>query len=129
MERYKDSDLAFLVGMLFVLMFVWLSAFVCICLSVCASVRVPLLYVVCVLPSLSAQCALETVVVFCWLGLPCPVLSWVVLSCLVLSVCHQSVLSLCCVYSSSRSPSFVCPWVIPFVLSFLCSSFVQGVSC
>ena len=54
-------------------------------------------------------------------GLGCLVLSYVGLSCLVLSSCHQSVLSLCSVYSSSRSPSFVCPLVIPFVLSLLCS--------
>ena len=110
MERYKDRDHAFLVGMLFVLMFLWLSAFVCICfvclspfvsdgpsvclcpsvsrgLSVCfsvffcaVSVRVPVSYIVCELVSLSAQCALETVVVLCCLGLPCPILSWFVLS-------------------------------------------------
>ena len=36
MERYKNNDHAFLVGMLFVLMCVWLSAFVCICF-VCLS--------------------------------------------------------------------------------------------
>ena len=104
MERYKDSDHAFLVGMLFVLMFVWLYAYACICfvclsplvsdgpsvclcpsmshgLGVCVSLcfwavslRMPVSYIVCKLLSLSAQCALEIVVVQCWLGLPCPVL-------------------------------------------------------
>ena len=101
MERYKDRDHAFLVGMLFFLMFLWLSAFVCrrfcvtVLLSVCVhqcpaawacvflwavSVRVLVSYIVCELPSLPAQCALEAVVVLCWLGLPSPISSWFVLS-------------------------------------------------
>ena len=40
------------------------------------------------------QCALESVVVVCWLGLPYPILSWFVLSCVVPSECHQSVCAL-----------------------------------
>ena len=120
MVRYKDSDHAFLVGVLFVLMFVWLSAFVCICsvchrlhltvllsvsisvsrngrvcFSVCfcaVFVRVPVSYIVCELPSLSAQCALETVVALC---------SWAALTYLML-VCPVwfclRVTSLCCIF-------------------------------
>ena len=151
MKRYSDSDHAFLVGTLFVLMLVWLFAFVCICLSVSVQARLCLtvLLSVCVRQCHAAKacvcfsvfvwavsvrvprtpcvscllCLLSVpwrhVVVLCWLGLPCPISPWFVLSCVVLSVCHLSVLSLCCVYSSFLSPSFVCPLVIPFVL--LCS--------
>ena len=100
-----------------------LAAWACVllCFFWAVSVRVPVSYIVCELPSLSAPCALETVVVLCQRKLTCPILSWFVLSRVVLFVCHQSACSLCCVYSSSRSPSFVCPLVIPFVLSVLCS--------
>ena len=131
-------------------MFVWLSAFVCICL-VCMS---PFVYdgpSVCLCPSVSrglgmcvslcfsglclSVCLCRTSCVSCLLcllsvlrrlllscvGLGCFVLSYLGLSCLVLSACHQPVLSLCCVYSSSRSPWFVCPLVIPLVLSLFCS--------
>ena len=146
MERYKDSDHVFLVGMLFVLMCVWLSASclnlfclsvtVCVwrsfCLSVSISVSRPRR--VCFSGRCLSVCLSRTLCVSCLLcllsvawrlllscvGLGCTVLSCLGLSCLVLSTCHQSVLSFC-VYSSSRSPSFVCPLVIPFVLSFLCS--------
>ena len=57
MESFKDSDHAFPVGMLFVLMFVWLSAFVCICVSVsvCARLCVTVLLSVCVHQCLAAQ--------------------------------------------------------------------------
>ena len=124
--------------MLFVLMFVWLSEFVCICfvcvspfasdgsrgqgvgvtLCFAVSVRVPVSYIVCDLPSLSAQCPWR-------LLLSCVGFGCLVLSCVVVSACHQSVLSLCCVYSSSRSPSFVCPFgysVRAFFSLFLHSS-------
>ena len=134
--------------MLFVLIFVWFSSFVCICF-VCLSPFVSDSPSVCLCPSVSrglgvrvslcfsglclsvclsrtscvsclpCQCALD--LLFSCVGLGCFVLSCLGLSCLVLSACHQSVLSLRCVYSSSRSPSFVCPSVIPFVLSLLCS--------
>ena len=61
---------------------------VCVCLLVS--------YIVCELPSLSAQCALETVVVLCRLGLHCPILSWFVLcgSVCVSPVCVVSLLCL-----------------------------------
>ena len=76
-----------------------------VCFSVifwAVSVRVPVSYIVCELPSLSAQCALEPVVVLCWLGLPCPILSWFVLSG---SVCVSPVcvVSLLCFFSLSFS--------------------------
>ena len=142
--------------MLFVLMFVWLSASVCVC-SVCLSPLVsdgpsvcpcpPVSRGLCVCVSLCFSglclpvCLSRTSCVSCLLcplnvpwrlllscvGLGCLVLSCLGLSCLVLSVCHQSVLSLCCVYSSSRS-SYVCPLVIPFFL-FCVPPFVHGVSC
>ena len=55
-----------------------LAAKACVFLAV--SVRVPVSYIVCELPSLSAKCALETAVVLCWRGLSCPILSRLVLS-------------------------------------------------
>ena len=117
MERYKDSGHAFLVGMLFVLVFVWLSAFVCICF-VCLSPFVsdgPSVVSLCCSGLCLSVCLSRTSYVSCLLcllsvpwrqlsssvGLGCLVLSYLGLSCLVLSVWHQSVLSLCCVYSSS----------------------------
>ena len=49
------------------------SRFLGVCGFLCffrvVSVRVPVTYIVCETPSLSAQCALKTVVVLCWLGL------------------------------------------------------------
>ena len=115
--------------------FLRLSAFV---LSVCHRLSLTVLLSVCVHQCLAAEacvflcvfsepclsvCMSRTWCVCCLLclfsmpwrlllscvGLGCLVLSCVVLSSLVLSACHRSVLSLCCVYSSSRSPSLVCP--------------------
>ena len=117
----KDSGHAFLVGMLFVLMFVWLPALVCICCvcmspSVSISVsrprrvsRVPVSYIVRELPSLSAQCALETVVVLCRLGLP------------GLGVCVVSLLCLLVLSFSFVRLSFGCS-VRSFFALFLHSS-------
>ena len=158
MVRYKDSDHAFLVGVLFVLMFLWLSAFVCICF-VCLSPFASDGPSVCVHQCLAewacgvslcvsalclSVCLSRTSCVSCLLcllsvpwrllllcvGLGCLDLSYLGLSCLVLSACHQSLLYICCVYSSSRSASFVCPSLIPFVRSLHCSCIgTQGVSC
>ena len=139
--------------MLFVSMFVWLSAFVlsvchCLCLTVLLSVCLHqcLAAWACVDQCFSGLClsvclsrtscasgflcllsVLWRVLLSC-VGLGCLVPLCLGLSCLVLSACHQSVLSLCCVNSSSRSPSFVSPLVIPIVLFFV-PSFVQSVSC
>ena len=143
-ERYKDSDHAFLINKLFALMIVWLSAFVLsvshrLCLTVLlvlrpkrvcfsvffwvASVRVPVSYIVCELPSLSAQCVQETVVVLCWLGLPCPVLSWFVLR----------VTNLCCLFVVFALPLVhlrsCVHWLFRSFFLFFVPSFVQGVSC
>ena len=68
MERYKDRDHAFLVGMLFVFMFLWLSAFVCICF-VCLSPFVSDGPSVCLCPSVSR--GLSVCVSLCFLGCVC----------------------------------------------------------
>ena len=71
-----------------------------VCFSVlflAVSVRVLVSFIVCELPSLSAQCALETFVVLCWLGRPCPISPWFVLSG---SVCVSPVCLLCLLFPS-----------------------------
>ena len=126
-------------------MFVWLSAFVlpvslcqsvshspgvcvspcflgCVCPYACLSL------IVCELPSLSAQCALETVDVLCWLGLPCHILSWTVLSG---SVCVSPVCvfsSLCLLFLSFSFVRLSFGYSVRSPLFFV-PSFVQGVSC
>ena len=146
MERYKDRDHAFLVGMLFVLMFLWNSAFVCICF-VCLSPLVSDGPSVCLCPSVSrglsvcvslcfsglclSVCLSRTSCVSCLLCLlsvpPRLLLSCVGLGCLVLSPVWFSlrVTSLCCLCVVFTLPlvllrSFVL-WFFPFVLSLLCS--------
>ena len=66
MEKYKDRHHAFLVGMLFVLMFLWLSACVCICF-VCLSLFVSDGPSVCLCPSVSR--GLGVCVSLCFSGL------------------------------------------------------------
>ena len=121
MERHKDRDHAFLARMLFVLMFLWLSAFVCICFvclspfvsdglfvfisvsrpgRVCFSVFTGLCLSVCLSRTSCVSCLLCLLSVpwkllLSCVGLGCLVLSYLGLSCLVLSACHRSVLSLC----------------------------------
>ena len=102
-----------------------------VCFSVffwAVSVRVPVSYIVCELPSLYAQRALETVVVLCWLGLPCPILSWFVLSCSVCvsPVCVVSLLCLLFLSFSFVRSSFGCS-VRCFFALFLHSSKVSHV--
>ena len=103
-----------------------LAAWTCVCFSAfywAVSVRVLVSYIVCELPFLSAQCALETVVVLCWLGLPCPILSWFVLSgsVCVSPVCDVSLLCLLFLSFSFVRVSFGCS-VHPFFAVFLHSS-------
>ena len=72
---------------------------------------------VCVLPSLSVQYALETVVVLCWLGLPCPILCCFVQSgsVCVSPVCVVSLL--CLLFLSFSFPRLSCGYSVCSVFS------------
>ena len=125
MERYKDRDHAFLVGMLFVLMFLWNSAFVCICF-----VWLPPLVSdgpsVCLCPSVSR--GLGVCVSLCFSGL-CLSVCLSRTSCVNFSVCSVCLRDCCCLVLAWAAWSFllsgsVC--VSPVcVVSVLCLLFLS----
>ena len=134
MERYKDSDHALLVLMLIVLIFVWLSAFICFCF-VCLSPFVSDGLSVCLCPSVSRILGVCVSLCFSWLYLYVCLSRSSCVSFSVCSVCFGDCCSLVLAWAALsylalvrsvwfclRVTSLFVVFALPFVrLSFGCS--------